>query len=198
MFASVPSKSDYHMIWTRTRSRFTHQFSCILSTYPARNLYHITEFHVWFKRDLWNDRGQNESLLTVFTGYFVSGSFHTLSHLCLYIFLSIQDGLTPLHLAVQEDKVPVAECLLNAAAPIDAATHEAGFTPLHTAAYRGQLASVRLLLTRLGELGRTEAVNARTTLGSTPLHLAAQQGHLQVALKLLQSGADPNARNRVS
>ncbi|THD29064.1 Ankyrin 2, partial [Fasciola hepatica] len=107
-----------------------------------------------------------------------------------------QDGLTPLHLAVQEDKVSVAECLLNAGASIDARTQEAGFTPLHTAAYRGQLASVRLLLTRLADAGRTDAVNARTSMGSTPLHLAAQQGHLQVVLKLLQSGADPNTRNR--
>ncbi|VDP68266.1 unnamed protein product [Echinostoma caproni] len=123
-----------------------------------------------------------------------AGITTTIRIYCIYA----QDGLTPLHLAVQEDKVPVAECLLDAGAPIDAPTLEAGFTPLHTAAYRGQLASVRLLLSRLAETGRTDAVNARTRMGSTPLHLAAQQGHLQVVLKLLQSGANPNARNRVS
>ncbi|CAL8071610.1 unnamed protein product [Calicophoron daubneyi] len=110
--------------------------------------------------------------------------------------VAAKDGLTPLHLAVQEDKTDVAECLLNAGAPINAATTEASFTPLHTAAYRGQLASVRLLLSRLPESDIPKAVNARTRMGSTPLHLAAQQGHLQVVLKLLQAGANPNARNR--
>ncbi|KAF5405976.1 Ankyrin: unc [Paragonimus heterotremus] len=107
-----------------------------------------------------------------------------------------KDGLTPLHLAVQEDKVPVAECLLNAGASLHATTTEARFTPIHNAAYRGQLQALRLLLNRLPEPEQVKAVNSRTRMGSTPLHLAAQQGHLQVVLKLLQVGADPNARNK--
>ncbi|CAH8870047.1 unnamed protein product [Trichobilharzia szidati] len=107
-----------------------------------------------------------------------------------------KDGLTPLHLAVQEDKVNVSEYLLNSGASTDTKTLEAGFTPLHSAAYRGQLASLRLLLTRISEKELPQVINSRTHLGSTPLHLAAQQGHLQIALKLIQMGADQNCRNK--
>ncbi|CAH8571969.1 unnamed protein product [Schistosoma turkestanicum] len=107
-----------------------------------------------------------------------------------------KDGLTPLHLAVQEDKVNVAEYLLNSGASIDTKTLKAGFTPLHSCAYRGQLASVRLLLSRVPEHELPQFINCRTHMGSTPLHLAAQQGHLQVALKLIQMGANPNICNK--
>ncbi|GAA47164.1 ankyrin [Clonorchis sinensis] len=107
-----------------------------------------------------------------------------------------KDGLTPLHLAVQEDKVPVAECLLNAGASLHAATTDAHFIPLHSAAYRGQLNALRLLLSKTPESELPSIINARTRMGCTPLHLAAQQGHVQTVLKLLQSGADANARNR--
>ncbi|KAK4476064.1 hypothetical protein MN116_001291 [Schistosoma mekongi] len=106
-----------------------------------------------------------------------------------------KDGLTPLHLAVQEDKVNVAEYLLNAGASVDKKTLKAGFTPLHSSAYRGQLASVGLLLSCLPECELPRVINTLTHMGSTSLHLAAQQGHLQVALKLVQMGADPNICN---
>ncbi|CAH8623633.1 unnamed protein product [Schistosoma intercalatum] len=107
-----------------------------------------------------------------------------------------KDGLTPLHLAVQEDKANVAEYLLSSGASIDTKTLKAGFTPLHSSAYRGQLASVRLLLSCVPEHQLPQVINSRTHMGSTPLHLAAQQGHLQVALKLIQMGADPNICNK--
>ncbi|CAH8662286.1 unnamed protein product [Schistosoma rodhaini] len=107
-----------------------------------------------------------------------------------------KDGLTPLHLAVQEDKVSVAEYLLSSGASINTKTLKAGFTPLHSSAYRGQLASVRLLLSCVPEHELQQVINSRTHMGSTPLHLAAQQGHLQVALKLIQMGADPNICNK--
>ncbi|CAH8635357.1 unnamed protein product [Schistosoma guineensis] len=107
-----------------------------------------------------------------------------------------KDGLTPLHLAVQEDKANVAEYLLSSGASIDTKTLKAGFTPLHSSAYRGQLASVRLLLSCVPEHQLQQVINSRTHMGSTPLHLAAQQGHLQVALKLIQMGADANICNK--
>ncbi|CAH8624699.1 unnamed protein product [Heterobilharzia americana] len=107
-----------------------------------------------------------------------------------------KDGLTPLHLAVQEDKVNAVEYLLNTGASVYSKTLEAGFTPLHSAAYRGQLASARLLLARIPRNELSLMIDSRTHSGSTPLHLAAQQGHLQLALKLIQMGADRNARNK--
>ncbi|KAH8865544.1 Ankyrin-3 [Schistosoma japonicum] len=106
-----------------------------------------------------------------------------------------KDGLTALHLAVQEDKVNVAKYLLDAGASIDKKTLKAGFTPLHSSSYRGQLGSVRLLLSCIPECELLRVINTLTYMGSTALHLAAQQGHLQVALKLVQMGADPNICN---
>jgi len=38
-------------------------------------------------------------------------------------------------------------------------------------------------------------VNARNEYGDTPLHYAAEHGHLDVALLLIERGADVNSRN---
>ena len=70
-------------------------------------------------------------------------------------FLCPQNGLTPMHLAAQEDKVPVAEVLVKYGSEIDPQT-KAGYTPLHTACHFGQINMIRFLL----EHGA--AVNATT------------------------------------
>lgn len=46
-------------------------------------------------------------------------------------------------------------------------------------------------------LGKGADVNAITCMGSNALHLAAQQGHSTVIYILLESGANPNMRNKV-
>ncbi len=69
--------------------------------------------------------------------------------------LLFQNGLTPMHLAAQEDKVPVAEVLVKYGSEIDPQT-KAGYTPLHTACHFGQINMIRFLL----EHGA--AVNATT------------------------------------
>ena len=60
-----------------------------------------------------------------------------------------------MHLAAQEDKVPVAEVLVKYGSEIDPQT-KAGYTPLHTACHFGQINMIRFLL----EHGA--AVNATT------------------------------------
>ena len=47
-----------------------------------------------------------------------------------------------MHLAAQEDKVPVAEVLVKYGAEIDPQT-KAGYTPLHTACHFGQINMIR-------------------------------------------------------
>eukprot|EP00899_Mesostigma_viride_P024818 jgi/Mesvir1/5520/Mv15560-RA.2 len=68
---------------------------------------------------------------------------------------------------------------------------EAGKTPLHLAAERGDSATVG----RLIEAGAD--INARDKNGWTPLIWAADKSNCDIVQLLMESGADPNARNSV-
>jgi len=59
---------------------------------------------------------------------------------------------------------------------------------LHTAAYEGDLATAKRLISGGAD------VNARDELGSTPLHYAANQYHAAMITFLLENGADVNAQ----
>lgn len=102
-----------------------------------------------------------------------------------------QNGLTPLHLCAQEDRLQVAQLLLRAGAQKDTKTKQ-GYTPLHIACHHGRVNMVRLLIEQGAE------VNPVTSAGYTPLHQAAQQGHVLVISLLLKNKADPNAVTNVS
>ena len=99
-------------------------------------------------------------------------------------------GSTPLHSAASSGDTPMVSVLLEAGADVNARTPH-GATPLHSAASgsRGTVETVSLLV-------RAEAdVNARTEPGATPLHWAVSQGNHAVAARLLELGADRNARD---
>ena len=70
----------------------------------------------------------------------------------------LQNGLTPLHLAAQEDKVNVAEVLVKYSTEIDPQT-KAGYTPLHTACHFGQINMVRFLLEHQASVSATTKVS---------------------------------------
>ncbi len=61
-------------------------------------------------------------------------------------------------------------------------------TPLHDAAARGDVRSVR------SQLKNGANPNLKNADKLTPLHLAARHGHLEIARLLLENGADPNQR----
>ncbi|XP_048125278.1 ankyrin-3 isoform X2 [Alosa alosa] len=96
-----------------------------------------------------------------------------------------KSGLTPLHLAAQEDQVGVAEVLLNHGAEADVRT-KMDYTPLHVACHYGNQKMANFLLENRAK------VNAKTKNGYTPLHQAAQQGHTHIINLLLQYGASAN------
>lgn len=64
-----------------------------------------------------------------------------------------------------------------------------GWTPLHLAAFFGQLEAVKLLL----DSGADVSAVSRNSLQNTPLHAAAAGKHEDAALVLLARGADPSA-----
>ena len=95
-----------------------------------------------------------------------------------------------------------------------------GFTPLHNAAGRGEMAVAKFLLANGADISSRDSqgftplhnaarsdqkpmmdlllshhaeVNAKSSGGMTPLHLAASKGFLSVTETLLANGADPNA-----
>ena len=106
-------------------------------------------------------------------------------------------GQTPLHrAAARADSSTVARLLLQAGADVSARTN-LGETPLHLAASRprGRYAWEDRAhgITALLEAGAE--VDARTGDGRTPLHVALESDRPAAAIKLLEAGADPMARD---
>lgn len=83
------------------------------------------------------------------------------------------------------------ELLLSYGALIEATT-ESGLTPLHVAAFMGNMNIV------LNLLNNGAAVDQCTMRGETPLHLAARANQTDVMRVLLRNKANVNAQARVS
>ena len=97
------------------------------------------------------------------------------------------EGRTPLHEWVESP--PMIRSLLQAGADVNVRTG-LGETPLHMAAGRVRNSAA---ITTLVEAGAE--VDARTTDGRTPLHVALQADRPAAAMRLLEFGADPSARD---
>jgi uncharacterized protein len=67
-----------------------------------------------------------------------------------------------------------------------------GFSPLHLAAFFGHLETVRLLLRRGAEVSAPAERSFEP--GVTPLQSAIAGGHTEIALELMEGGADVRAR----
>ena len=99
-------------------------------------------------------------------------------------------GETALMLAAIKGHVELARQLIAAEADVN----KTGWTPLHYAASgtsEHQVAMVQLLLEHHAY------IDAASPNGSTPLMLAAQYGPREVALLLLEQGADPTLKNQL-
>ena len=64
-----------------------------------------------------------------------------------------------------------------------------GWTPLHLAAFFGQLDAARILVNAGADL----QAESRNAMKNTPLHAATAGKHENIALMLLERGADPDA-----
>nr|KYP71517.1 Ankyrin-2 [Cajanus cajan] len=119
-------------------------------------------------------------------------------------------GWSPLHYAAWGGHVEAVECLLECSNVkgvrdregrrascvaaereesearrrlLDLLRDQNGWSPLHWAAFKGRIKSVKVLLEHGAEVDTVDDA------GYTPLHCAAEAGHLQVALFLLAHGA---------
>ena len=109
-------------------------------------------------------------------------------------------GQTALMLAIAGNHTPVARALLDAAAAVSARTNNR-FTPLLFAAQQGNIESAQLLLSSGADVNESAPdgiggnTNARTRFvrdtDSNTLQVAIDSGHSDMALFLLDGGADP-------
>jgi uncharacterized protein len=114
-----------------------------------------------------------------------------------------QHGQTALMWAAAEGNTAVIRALIEAGADIKA-TLESGFTPFFLAVREGRLDTVRAFLAAGIDVNATipRPENApRSTAasyvrpvdrGTSPLLLAVQNGHFELAIALVDAGADPN------
>ncbi|MGO4744591.1 ankyrin repeat domain-containing protein [Serratia quinivorans] len=100
------------------------------------------------------------------------------------------DGNSALHTAAAVQDPQYLQLLLANGVPINPRNAVTGATPLATAVLAGREEQVRLLLVAGAD------VTLSDRLGDTPLHLAAKINAPQLALMLLQAGADAKARNQ--
>jgi len=102
-----------------------------------------------------------------------------------------EKGQTPLYWACElksDTGVELAALLIKHGADVNL-PEDHGFTPLHLAAYIGNVSVVRLLL----ESGAL--VNKGNKSQSTALHLASRNGHEAAVALLIQHGADVRAKD---
>ena len=135
------------------------------------------------------------------------------------IFAVDRGGSTPLHLATQYGRKPVARTLIKAMGERAHARDHNGTTPLHIAARQGNGDLVTLLLfvenkglrhrvekflalqikgdatSSANTDDRSHLIDIKNKFGLSPLHYAASGGHEEVVKLLLQQGASVNTFN---
>ena len=110
-------------------------------------------------------------------------------------------GQTALMWAAAGGHTPVVRALIKAGADVDA-TLESGFTPFFFAVREGHLDTVRAFLTMGADVNKmlqpaervpgSRAARRPRAPVATPLALAVQNAHFELAIALIEAGADPN------
>ena len=105
-------------------------------------------------------------------------------------------GQTALMWAAADGHAEVVELLLKAGADFHAQLPDSGFTPWFFAAREGRTAVVRTLLKAgadvNGAMQPQKPSGKNPSTGTSALSLAVENGHFDLALDLVEAGADPN------
>ena len=101
----------------------------------------------------------------------------------------MKEGVTALFYAARNNLTGIVEQLVRRGANVNQAVIT-GTTPLCSAAKRGHLQVVRILLQ-----APAIAVDQATDDGVTPVAIASQEGHNDIVRLLLMKGADPNIKH---
>uniref|UniRef100_A0A8C7Y3D8 BCL3 transcription coactivator n=1 Tax=Oryzias sinensis TaxID=183150 RepID=A0A8C7Y3D8_9TELE len=99
------------------------------------------------------------------------------------------EGLTPLHMAVQQGHQDLAKMLLDAGADINAMDIKSGQSPLVHAVESNNAGMVHFLVENRCD------VNRQSYSGNTALHVACGRGQVDIVRVLLKSGADSSLKN---
>ncbi|GAA5978232.1 hypothetical protein JCM11641_001143 [Rhodosporidiobolus odoratus] len=99
-------------------------------------------------------------------------------------------GVTALHYAASKGHVNIGRLLISKGADINA-RDRANQLPLHRAATTGSIPFVHLILaSKSPTKPEKPRLNLQDRAGNTPLHLAIESGHAELAVVLIEGGAD--------
>jgi ankyrin repeat protein len=102
--------------------------------------------------------------------------------------VSNDHGYTPLHSAVNQEKLEIIKLLIENGADINKSSNFYQ-TPLYTAVHKENLEIVKLLIDNGAD------INQYNNGGWTPLNIAANDGYFEIAKLLLENKADINKNN---
>ncbi|GAA5899461.1 hypothetical protein JCM6882_009123 [Rhodosporidiobolus microsporus] len=99
-------------------------------------------------------------------------------------------GVTALHYAASKGHVSIGRLLISKGADING-RDRANQLPLHRAATTGSIPFVHLILqSKSPNKPEKPRLNLLDRAGNTPLHLAVESGHAELAVVLIEGGAD--------